>query len=218
MSLADQLKHKVKDLKSKDIEYKNLEKLKVKLENEVEETMLELEVTKNKNVIDNNNLGQVQLNCPVCSEKYENKLDLNQHVRSNHYKDQVSQTPAFEPDINENEKTEHIIDEYSCFYCGEQVSSNLEKLRKHSLDCKELGLPHAMAPTSLVNYPPPFISPTDAPCYTCGARLPNKIELKNHYDSVHPDLILFWCDICYTNFGSERGLLSHRRNIHKVFD
>ena len=110
----DEIKDKVMVLKAKDVEYKNLEKKKVKLENEFDKTMQELEAMKKKNGLENNNSGQVQLNCPICNEKYESKVDLNQHVRNNHRKDQVSQTPPFKTDIKEKEDKTEIIDvEYS---------------------------------------------------------------------------------------------------------
>ena len=69
------------------------------------------------------------------------------------------------------------------------------------------------------SFPPLNPFPPSISCYTCGnGKLYNsKIDLKKHYDESHPELILFWCEVCFTNFASERGLKSHMRNSHKNF-
>ena len=69
------------------------------------------------------------------------------------------------------------------------------------------------------SFPPLYSFPPSTSCYTCGngKLYNNKIELKKHYDESHRELILFWCEVCFTNYASERGLKSHRRNSHKNF-
>jgi hypothetical protein len=70
--------------------------------------------------------------------------------------------------------------------------------------------------------PPSFSLPFSFPalnvsCFTCGEKMNFKSELKSHYSESHPEILLFWCDTCFTNFGSERGLKSHMRNNHNDF-
>ena len=160
--------------------------------------------------------------------KFDNAVELSGHVRENHFKDQISQTII--PKVNKfpeaQGKSETYNSKYSCFYCGYFLSSE-ENVKKHRLECHEpyLGfkdniysqtyLQPLMLPLS--TYPPSFPWPTEFSCYTCYEKFKTKVYLREHYNSSHPDIILFWCDVCLTNFGSERGLQSHMRNEHKIF-
>ena len=180
-------------------------------------------------ILENNNKVPSNFNCPFCDEKFESKVNLNQHVRRNHHRDQVCQTELHNTKHTKNEVKPET--EYLCFYCEQRISSCKEKLQKHRFECCEVGRVlqektqnylqpfHALKtfPALHTFYPPPFTLPTDAPCYTCSERFLNKIELRRHYTESHPDFILFWCDVCLTNFGSERGLKSHMRNNHKDY-
>ena len=170
--------------------------------------------------------NKVNFRCTLCDEKCESKVNLSQHVRKIHHKDQVSQTQA-----NPVKIEIELNSEYPCLYYGQTISSFEEKLEKHYGECREYGLVYyennnkSSQPSPFLDqfndlkyfYPPPFTLPTDAPCYTCSERFQNKIELRRHYDESHPDIILFWCDVCLTNFGSDRGLQSHMRNTLKDY-
>ena len=180
--------------------------------------------------VENNNV-RFKFRCPLCDEKCESKVNLSHHVRRNHHKDQVCQTQARDNENTEREeKTETKPNlEYPCFYYRQIIRSK-DEMQKHNIECCEVGIVHqenteyfhpchVLQPFPALHnfYPPPFTLPTDAPCFTCSERFKHRNELRRHYTDSHPDLILFWCDVCLTNFGSERGLQSHMRNYHKDY-
>ena len=77
--------------------------------------------------------------------------------------------------------------------------------------------PHLFPPTLFPRHPfSPLVGfQKEVSCYRCDDKFPHEVVLKDHYEKVHPEIILFWCKVCWTNFGSERGLQSHMRNDHK---
>ena len=178
------MKEKGKALKAKDTECKILRKEKTENEKVFEKSLLELGVSQNEKMVENNN--KVNFRCTLCDEKCESKVNLSQHVRKIHHKDQVSQTQANPVKI----ETE-LNSEYPCFYCGQRICSSEEKLEKHYGECREYGLVYhennnkSSQPSPFLHqfsdlkyfYPPPFTLPADAPCYTCSERFENKIEL-----------------------------------------
>ena len=164
-------------------------------------------------------MSEVEFNCPSCDDMFTSRVELSQHVRKNHHRDQVCQTEAF----NNNEALTVNV-EYPCFYCEQTINDSKEQLLQHHGECRESGLCYQdnskkhFQPVLFFNfhptYPPPFIFPTYVPCYTCSETFKNKIDLRRHFDNVHPETVLFWCEVCLTNFGSDRGQ-SHMRNNHK---
>ena len=139
-----------------------------------------------------------------------------------HQRNQVSQTEA--PKIKKEGVVTKISD-YSCFYCQKEINSSNDTLLKHFDECPQIGVFYEEHPQPYFHPFPDFYHydgtgfalPTDEPCYTCNERLENKLELRKHYTENHPELVLFWCDVCLTNFGSDRGLKSHLRNQHHIF-
>ena len=136
---------------------------------------------------------------------------------------------------------------YQCFYCEEMIVNEpvLENHRKVCCDKyldetfksdlrndfrirepsdlnkkvdthTNFGFPPIMM--SQHSFPRPIsFTELDVTCNTCSAKMDFKSELKAHYGEFHPEIVLYWCETCYTNFGSERGLKSHRRNEHGDF-
>jgi DNA-directed RNA polymerase subunit N (RpoN/RPB10) len=104
--------------------------------------------------------------------------------------------------------------EKCCSYFKDSISL-MTHLKNHQiLEFSTLYQPFAVPP-------PPYASPfphcVQTYCYTCGKSVDSKAELKRHYGESHSEIVLYWCEVCYTNFGSERGLKSHMRNIHQDF-
>ena len=200
-------------LKAKDRECKNLKNEKIELKKRLEESLLELATMKEEKLPENNNT--VKYRCPLCDVKFESAVELSAHVRGNHYKDQVSQTiktPSVEISRQTEEKDQTC--EYPCFYCGQIIRSSKESLQSHQMKCRNPDLvfndsihretyfqPQPILPA--YPYHPPFLLPLEVSCYTCSEKFKNKSELRTHCNASHPELVLFWCDICLTNFGSE---------------
>ena len=166
-----------------------------------------------------NQTDEIQVECPFCGVEFPNRVDLSDHVRCNHVKDQVCQTqPANEPLQKIN-----IESSYPCFYCGKIITSSNEMLKEHSKHClipipKHCEMAIYKKPLIQSQYhPQSFMFPIDFPCYTCPKVLSNKQDLRMHYDTSHPEKIMFWCEVCLTNFGSDRGLKSHMRNQHQIY-
>ena len=161
-------------------------------------------------------------------------------MREYHYKDQVCQTriSKIEAFTQTKDEDESLDSEYACFYCDVTINSSEGNFFKHLVDCCEFGLipddvfygkkncetsflpppcfppPPSFPPTL---FPAPFGFPIEVQCYICYEKFRYKINLRRHYNESHPEIILFWCDVCFNNFGSERGLQSHMRNEHKDY-
>ena len=222
--LQNDLIEKDKILKAKDSECDHLNKGNKEMKKRLEESLLKLVIMKEEKVLENNNM--VNFKCSLCDFKHESAVELSAHVRENHYKDQVSQTktPSNEITTIQREKKDETY-EYPCFYCGQIISSK-ESLQSHQIEChnSDLGFHdriyretyfHPVLPA--FPHHPPFLLPLEVSCYKCCEKFKNKSELRTHCNASHPDLVLFWCDFCLTNFGSERGLQSHIRNKHKDY-
>ena len=228
---AVEMQQTIKDLenevnekkKALDVKYEmvgNLKKEKKESESKLTETLLQLSSIQDEKLLEKRKT--LKKKCTCCDVKFASTVELNQHVRENQFKDQISQTVTQKVEILSELKNYR----YPCFYCGFNIKSK-ENLQKHKVECSEPGLefldivyrqtPFQHLQTSTSSYPPPFPWPVDFPCYTCDEKFENKIALRRHYDSSHTDIILFWCNVCFTNFGSERGLKSHERNFHKIF-
>ena len=138
--IEDELKAKSKGFESKDVECKHLTNEKKELQKKFDKKLSELDVMKNERLLENNN--KVNFKCSFCDDKYECAVELSQHVRRNHYKDQISQTRQAFANIftQTEEKSETITCEYPCFYCGNIICSS-EDLQKHKLECHEASLP-----------------------------------------------------------------------------
>ena len=230
--IEDELTEKSKEFKSKDVECKNLTNEKKELQERLDKSFSELDAIKNEMLHENNNIvAEVNFKCWLCDDKCESAVELSQHVRRNHYKDQISQTIQVAANVftqTEDESETNTCEYfYPCFYCGKIISS-AEELKMHLVECHESGLkfqddyyrePYLQPPCFLPPYSfsSAFPLPVDFPCYTCDAKFKNKSEVRRHYNSSHADIILYWCDVCLTNFGSDRGLQSHMRNNHKGY-
>lgn len=153
--------------------------------------------------------------CPYCNFEFSSRVDVSDHVRVNHVKDEVCQT-----------QESPIKSVYPCFYCEKEIMNTTDCIEKHQKDCMEPTL--SFKHTTHTSYKPPpklnsfsgpsFLLNTDFPCYTCPAIFTNKSDVRTLYDFSHPEKILFWCEVCLTNFGSDRGLKSHMRNQHKIYN
>jgi vacuolar-type H+-ATPase subunit I/STV1 len=211
--LEGKLDEKNRALKVKVEESSNFKKETKDYQERLEEALSEL---KKERLLDKK-LSLMEFKCVFCDVKFESAVDCSKHVRENHVRDQVSQTTKPKENLSDKD------DSYPCFYCGFYMTNSKDVIEHRLVCCIEPGLAflkeiHQAFPAHGFSFPPPFRIPTEEPCYTCDKILENKVTLRNHYDTVHQDMILFWCEVCLTNFGSERGLKSHMRNSHKIFD
>ena len=223
------LTEQTKVLNTKISEFENVQKKKLEVDQLLKKSLEELETVNKQKASDNDKKANPQFTCSICEDQFKHRIDLSQHLRINHCKDQVSQTEV--PKV--------ITSDYFCFYCDEEINT-IEKLQEHQVECPEIGIyieqnVDPPLPTTLPwTRPPPsfafpgfslpgfpfqgFPIPMDSPCYTCSEVLETKTKLREHYDLKHSEIILYWCDVCLTNFGSDRGLKSHLRNAHKIFE
>ena len=133
--------------------------------------------------------------CFYCENTINSEIELNSHRRLNH---------------------ERFLDETNleCEKC-KAVCRDSRDLNMHNEKFHSWNIPPNHAPSP--SYPPSFLFQTSIPCYTCGEKLANKVEERKHYDVTHPEMKLYWCEVCLTNFERERGLKSHMRNFHQDF-
>jgi hypothetical protein len=70
-------------------------------------------------VIENNEKKEYK--CFYCENKYKTLVQLSKHVRTEHYKNQVSQTRGMDVDRTRNKSSQyekdHNFEVYPCFYC-----------------------------------------------------------------------------------------------------
>ena len=213
------LKETTKTLNDKSAELESSLDENLKLDKQFKNSLKEIETLKQES-IENFNKVQTLETCNYCDDQCKSKIELSKHIREKHIKDQVSQTKA--PKV--------AFSEFSCFYCEEKIST-FKILQEHRDVCREIGVFHEQVDEQDANQPyaleipwmhPSFpykalSLPRNEPCYTCGEVLKTKTELRQHYDLKHSEIILHWCDECFTNFGSDQGLKSHLRNAHKIF-
>ena len=124
--LKEQLKTKNEMLKTKDNEYADLKNHSVGLEKQLDECMTELNSAKDYGIEQNRNKDEIK--CSHCDFECESTVQLGQHVRSYHFRNQVSQTKKLDID------GESSFTKYSCFYCSKVIQS-LHDLEEHKTVC-----------------------------------------------------------------------------------
>ena len=196
--LKDQLKVNNDVIKAKDIEFSDLKKDKIGLENQLDKCVTELESVKKEKMSENDNMKEVK--CSHCNFKCESTVQLGQHVRSNHFKNQVSQTRTV------NIHRELNFTEYSCYYCRKMIKS-LHDLEEHKPVCY-----------SIKDFAP-------FPCNVCGAQCQDEADLGMHRTTYHElgtfneelGIDVFWCDVCPITCRSKSELDVHIRGCHAEF-
>ena len=192
------LEHKVKEknklVGDKTRECKQHIQDKVELREKLENALLELEVKKGKNTENNNEL---KINCSLCDADFMKAVDLRQHIRSNHCKDQVSQTRSQNKIVSTQTEEKIETSEYPCFYCDHVITS-LEDLMKHKYEC-------------------PVFDRYQDKCDQCDAKFEYRSDLINHYKANHPEISIIWCDFCQAGFETIGELQSHIRIEHRDY-
>ena len=181
----NQLILKCEEVKVKDVECKELKKDNKRLEKLVNESSVELDLVK-KDLIQAK--VKKELNCSHCDLKFESKVALSQHVRENHYKNQVSQT--------KEEKTITNC-EYLCYYCDYAITSS-EDLKKHKGDY-------------------PGLDMCQDKCDQCDAKFEFRRDLIDHFKNSHPEISIVWCDFCQAGFETIEELQCHIRMEHRNY-
>ena len=190
--LENKVKTKNKLVADKTSECQQLINDKVKLKERLENALSELNaVKKEKDTVNNNEL---KLKCSMCDSDFVQAVDLRKHVRSNHCKDQVSQTRTFNKIVST--QTEENIEtcEYPCFYCDNVITS-IEDLMQHKGDC------------------PVY----QDKCDQCDAKFRYRSDLIDHYKTKHPEMSLVWCDFCQAGFEGLEELQGHIRIEHRNY-
>ena len=198
--IKGQLKTKNEVLKTKDNEYADLKKHSVDLEKQFDDCMTELDSVKNWNYGLEENDNKDEIKCQHCDFKCESIVQLGQHVRSNHFKNQVSQTK------NLNIDREISFTMYPCFYCSKVIQS-LHDLEEHKTVCY-----------TIKDFAP-------FPCNMCGAQCPEEADLGMHRTTYHElgtfnaelGIEIFWCDVCPITCRSKVDLDFHIRGCHEEF-
>ena len=159
------------------------------MEEQLENALLELKAVKKEKDPGNNN--EFKLKCSLCDSDFVQAVELRNHIRSYHCKDQVSQTRTLNKIVST--QTEEMIEtcEYPCFYCDYDITS-FEDLMQHKGDC------------------PVY----QDKCDQCNAKFTHRSELINHYKINNPELSLVWCDFCQAGFQTLDVLQCHIRIEH----
>ena len=194
----DQLKTKNEVLKTKIDEYTDLKHHSIGLEKQLDECVIELESAKNCGSVENSNKDEVK--CSHCDFKCESTVQLSQHVRIIHFKNQVSQTK------NLNIDSEISFTMYPCFYCRKVIKS-LHDLEEHKSVCYTI--------KDFAQFP----------CDMCGAQCPAEADLGMHRTTYHElgtfneelGIEIFWCDVCPITCRSKVELDFHIRGCHEEF-
>ena len=140
----------------------------------------------------------------------ENSLQLSQHVRENHFRNQVSQTvrSCAEASAQTDDDSQPIDDDdYPCFYCGQTLSTL--NLNDHSFECQKLNLST-------------IIEPNVFPCEECGITTASMEELLTHMNAFHPVtkqpsmyLEPWPCNICDLKCNDMLDLERHKTSSHQ---
>ena len=201
------LKEKSEVLNVRSSDLTNLHKEKGKVDKELKESLAELEIFK-QTFSEPIKKVETVYTCPFCEDKFKCKIELSQHVRIKHVRDQVSQT-----EIQKIQKSD--ISDYPCFYCDEEIKS-YETLLKHRTECPEIGVfeeeyasPHDIDNTEF-GYQDTF------PCDECEAQCVSLQDWGRHKKTYHPDpeVTTLWCDICPLYFEKDIDLKFHKRGCH----
>ena len=130
-------------------------------------------------------------------------MELKEHVRRNHQKDQVCQTQPIQtevfPDIEEKPVEENFTPPYPCFYCGKLINSASDLVTHKTNDCQ----------TSLEEY--------QDTCDHCSLEFKERSDLIKHYKGSHPELAIVWCDFCQAGYGELSELQTHIRLEHREY-
>ena len=171
-------------------ELKNASIEKASLGDKLEQTVQEMETLKMKQALE-------ELKCKVCAISFKSSVTLTEHIRENHFKDQVCQTrkPVANANIQTNDK--EIICEYPCYYC-DYVIASFEDLMNHKTDC-------------------PVLDNCDDKCDQCEAAFNQRTDLINHYKNIHPEITINWCDFCQAGFDKIEELQCHIRIEHRNY-
>jgi predicted RNase H-like nuclease (RuvC/YqgF family) len=125
------LKEKSEAFNVRSSELTNLHKEKVKVDKDLQESLAELDIF-TLNFSEPIKKVETVFTCPFCEGEFKCKIELSQHVRIKHVRDQMSQT--------ETQKIpKRDISSYPCFYCDKELKS-YEILLKHRTDCPEIGI------------------------------------------------------------------------------
>ena len=172
----------------------------------------------------------VNLSCEVPSKEY---VSSSVQTVENSYEIEETQTSCFdvlsyscfhcekstnsESELNSHRREHHerFLDETNlvleCEIC-KAVCRDSRDLKMHIDNYHGWKIPQVQVPSP--SYPPSFPFPTSI---TCGERLANTVEERKHYYVTHPEMKLYWCDVCLTNFEREICLKYHKRNYHQDF-
>ena len=192
--LEANLKVKREGAEAKTVECSKLNKDNGVLRRKIVELISESEIKKKEN-----NDAKKEFKCSKCDFEFDSLVELGQHIRILHSKDQVSQTTSI--DVIRND----VFSEYPCHYCRKILTSVLD-LEDHKPICytiRDFG---------------PF------PCDVCGAQCSDEAGLGDHRTYYHKlgtysenlGVELFWCDVCPLNFKSSPELDEHLRGCHKA--
>ena len=193
--LENQVKDKNKIVGDKIRECKQLIEDKVELKEKLENAILELDAVKKEKGIENNN--ELKIKCSLCDADFVQAIELRQHVRAKHCKDQVSQTRTFNKVVST--QTEENIEtcEHPCFYC-DYVITSFEDLINHKGDC-------------------PVLDINQDKCDQCEAKFEYRSDLIDHYKDNHPEISIIWCDFCQAGFETLEDLQCHIRMEHRNY-
>ena len=186
----DKLNVKNETLRDSEIESVKLKNERVLLERELEKSALEISFLKNEKCEPAKKEEHRKHSCVNCEMEHESLAQLRQHIRSTHFKDQVSQTRF--------NGAECDFVEYACFYCRKQLTS-LNDLEDHKPICYNI--------KDFTLYP----------CDFCGAQCPDEASLGRHRTTYHElgtfskelGVEFFYCDICPSNYRSKVELRVH---------
>ena len=140
--------------------------------------------------------------CAICDFHAETRVSLTHHIKRKHCKDQTCQTSDRE---NPEERSEELISEYPCFYCGCMIRTN-ESLQKHIPKCHETGV-------VIANIENLEESTELFQCSDCGAKCDDKTNLDGHISTYH-ELGTFYCDVCPLKFPTNGHLYFHKQRCH----
>ena len=194
VDLENTLKVKNETAKATALESLKLKEDTLVLEKQLDEYILELETLKKQKV---NDKQKEEYKCSHCDLKFGSLVDLREHVRIVHFKNQVSQTKTIRV------LKDPLLSDYPCFYCGKIITSD------HDLD------DHKPVCYQIKDFAP-------YPCDICGAQCPEEESLGMHRTAYHGTgtfsenrgMELFWCDMCPINFRNSKELDDHFRNCH----
>ena len=191
-ALLANLEDGFKAMKAKEIEIGKLNNEIVTVKSRLDASCIELETMRQN---ENNNI--VEYLCKFCGKKYFEANELRQHIRTKHYKDQVSQTGTLNKIVATQTEEKIETSEYPCFYCDHVITS-LEDLMNHKGDC-------------------PLLDVCQDKCDQCDAKFEHRIDLIDHYKANHPELSIIWCDFCQAGFETLEVLQCHIRIEHRNY-